>query len=93
MQNVEGRNGIVFLDEIDKIASRATKPGGGEVFATSVRAARNLLMGRWIEGHAKRRQAGATKYGMVKTDQDIHVHCGCMGQVAFTPEVTKSRAI
>ena len=63
--NVE-QNGIVFLDEIDKIASRSDV-GGGEVSRQGVQ--RDLLP--LVEGTTVN-----TKYGMVKTDHILFIASG-----------------
>jgi ATP-dependent HslUV protease ATP-binding subunit HslU len=60
-------NGIVFLDEIDKICSRADKVGGGDVSREGVQ--RDLLP--LIEGTTV-----ATKYGPVKTDHVLFIASG-----------------
>jgi ATP-dependent HslUV protease ATP-binding subunit HslU len=65
VQNVE-QNGIVFLDEIDKIASRS-EAGGGEVSRQGVQ--RDLLP--LVEGTTIN-----TKYGMVKTDHVLFIASG-----------------
>src|SRR6201991_3596612 len=65
VQNVE-QNGIVFLDEIDKIASR-NEAGGGEVSRQGVQ--RDLLP--LVEGTTIN-----TKYGMVKTDHILFIASG-----------------
>jgi ATP-dependent HslUV protease ATP-binding subunit HslU len=65
VQNVE-QNGIVFLDEIDKIASR-NEGGGGEVSRQGVQ--RDLLP--LVEGTTIN-----TKYGMVKTDHILFIASG-----------------
>ncbi|MBP0592833.1 ATP-dependent protease ATPase subunit HslU [Paraburkholderia sp. LEh10] len=65
VQNVE-QNGIVFLDEIDKIASR-NEVGGGEVSRQGVQ--RDLLP--LVEGTTIN-----TKYGMVKTDHILFIASG-----------------
>jgi ATP-dependent HslUV protease ATP-binding subunit HslU len=65
VQNVE-QNGIVFLDEIDKIASR-NEVGGGEVSRQGVQ--RDLLP--LVEGTTI-----STKYGMVKTDHILFIASG-----------------
>jgi ATP-dependent HslUV protease ATP-binding subunit HslU len=65
VQNVE-QNGIVFLDEIDKIASRS-EAGGGEVSRQGVQ--RDLLP--LVEGTTIN-----TKYGMVKTDHILFIASG-----------------
>jgi ATP-dependent HslUV protease ATP-binding subunit HslU len=63
--NVE-QNGIVFLDEIDKIASRS-EVGGGEVSRQGVQ--RDLLP--LVEGTTVN-----TKYGMIKTDHILFIASG-----------------
>ena len=63
--NVE-QNGIVFLDEIDKIASRS-EYGGGEVSRQGVQ--RDLLP--LVEGTTVN-----TKYGMIKTDHILFIASG-----------------
>jgi ATP-dependent HslUV protease ATP-binding subunit HslU len=65
VQNVE-QNGIVFLDEIDKIASRG-EVGGGEVSRQGVQ--RDLLP--LVEGTTIN-----TRYGMVKTDHILFIASG-----------------
>ncbi|CAD6541430.1 ATP-dependent protease ATPase subunit HslU [Paraburkholderia metrosideri] len=65
VQNVE-QNGIVFLDEIDKIASR-NEGSGGEVSRQGVQ--RDLLP--LVEGTTIN-----TKYGMVKTDHILFIASG-----------------
>jgi ATP-dependent HslUV protease ATP-binding subunit HslU len=65
IQNVE-QNGIVFLDEIDKIAARA-EGGGGEVSRQGVQ--RDLLP--LVEGTTIN-----TKYGMIKTDHILFIASG-----------------
>ena len=65
LKNVE-QNGIVFLDEIDKIASRSDS-GGPEVSRQGVQ--RDLLP--LIEGTTV-----STKYGMVKTDHILFIASG-----------------
>jgi len=65
VQNVE-QNGIVFLDEIDKIASRS-EIGGGEVSRQGVQ--RDLLP--LVEGTTIN-----TRYGMVKTDHILFIASG-----------------
>ena len=66
IQNVE-QNGIVFLDEIDKIASRAGNTTGGDVSRQGVQ--RDLLP--LVEGTTV-----STKYGMIKTDHILFVASG-----------------
>ncbi|WP_426116382.1 ATP-dependent protease ATPase subunit HslU [Massilia sp. PWRC2] len=63
--NVE-QNGIVFLDEIDKIASRS-EHGGAEVSRAGVQ--RDLLP--LVEGTTVN-----TKYGMIKTDHILFIASG-----------------
>lgn len=65
INNIE-QNGIVFLDEIDKIASRA-EAGGAEVSRQGVQ--RDLLP--LVEGTTVN-----TKYGMVKTDHILFIASG-----------------
>ncbi|WJF90163.1 ATP-dependent protease ATPase subunit HslU [Paraburkholderia bonniea] len=66
VQNVE-QNGIVFLDEIDKIAARNEGGGGGEVSRQGVQ--RDLLP--LVEGTTIN-----TRYGMVKTDHILFIASG-----------------
>jgi ATP-dependent HslUV protease ATP-binding subunit HslU len=65
VQNVE-QNGIVFLDEIDKIASRS-EAGGPDVSRAGVQ--RDLLP--LVEGTTIN-----TKYGMIKTDHILFIASG-----------------
>ena len=65
LRNVE-QNGIVFLDEIDKIASRQ-EYGGADVSRQGVQ--RDLLP--LVEGTTV-----STKYGMVKTDHILFIASG-----------------
>lgn len=65
MRNVE-QNGIVFLDEIDKIASRS-EVQGSDVSRQGVQ--RDLLP--LVEGAAV-----STKYGMIKTDHILFIASG-----------------
>jgi ATP-dependent HslUV protease ATP-binding subunit HslU len=60
-------DGIVFLDEIDKIASRSERAGGGDVSREGVQ--RDLLP--LIEGTVV-----ATKHGPVKTDHILFIASG-----------------
>jgi len=64
VQNVE-QNGIVFLDEIDKVAKRSE--GGADVSREGVQ--RDLLP--LVEGSTV-----STKYGMVKTDHILFIASG-----------------
>ena len=66
VQAVE-ENGIVFLDEIDKVAKRAGTGGSGEVSREGVQ--RDLLP--LIEGCTVN-----TKYGMIKTDHILFIASG-----------------
>ena len=67
IENAE-QNGIVFIDEIDKIASRGQEfRGGGDVSREGVQ--RDLLP--LIEGTTV-----STKYGMVKTDHILFIASG-----------------
>ncbi len=61
------QNGIVFLDEIDKIASRSDVRGGGDVSREGVQ--RDLLP--LIEGTTV-----STKYGTVRTDHILFIASG-----------------
>lgn len=61
------QNGIVFLDEIDKVCKRAEQGGGGDVSREGVQ--RDLLP--LIEGSTVN-----TKYGMVKTDHILFIASG-----------------
>ncbi|HUW27141.1 MAG TPA: ATP-dependent protease ATPase subunit HslU [Sulfuriferula sp.] len=61
------QNGIVFLDEIDKITSRNEAGGGGEVSRQGVQ--RDLLP--LVEGTTV-----TTKYGMVNTDHILFIASG-----------------
>ena len=65
LNNVE-QNGIVFLDEIDKITSRS-EAGGAEVSRQGVQ--RDLLP--LVEGTTV-----STKYGMIKTDHILFIGSG-----------------
>jgi ATP-dependent HslUV protease ATP-binding subunit HslU len=66
IESVE-QNGIVFLDEIDKIAARSELRGGGDVSREGVQ--RDLLP--LIEGTTV-----ATKHGPVKTDHILFIASG-----------------
>ncbi|MFT5721426.1 MAG: ATP-dependent HslUV protease ATP-binding subunit HslU [Motiliproteus sp.] len=61
------QNGIVFLDEIDKVTKRADSGGGGDISREGVQ--RDLLP--LIEGCTVN-----TKYGMVKTDHVLFIASG-----------------
>ncbi|SFZ70283.1 ATP-dependent protease ATPase subunit HslU [Chitinimonas taiwanensis] len=61
------QNGIVFIDEIDKVTSRGEGQGGGEVSRQGVQ--RDLLP--LVEGTTV-----STKYGMVKTDHILFIASG-----------------
>ncbi len=66
IESVE-QNGIVFLDEIDKVARRSEGHGGGEVSREGVQ--RDLLP--LVEGSTV-----STKYGMIKTDHILFIASG-----------------
>jgi ATP-dependent HslUV protease ATP-binding subunit HslU len=66
LANAEG-NGIVFIDEIDKVASRSEHAGGADVSRQGVQ--RDLLP--LVEGTTVN-----TKYGMVKTDHILFIASG-----------------
>ncbi|MCW8929781.1 MAG: ATP-dependent protease ATPase subunit HslU [Gammaproteobacteria bacterium] len=66
VNNVE-QNGIVFLDEIDKIATRSSGGGGPEVSREGVQ--RDLLP--LVEGSTV-----STKHGMIKTDHILFICSG-----------------
>jgi ATP-dependent HslUV protease ATP-binding subunit HslU len=61
------QNGIVFLDEIDKVTSRSEGQGGGEVSRQGVQ--RDLLP--LVEGTTV-----STKYGPIKTDHILFIASG-----------------
>jgi len=61
------QNGIVFLDEMDKIAKRGESSGGADVSREGVQ--RDLLP--LVEGSTV-----TTKYGMVKTDHILFIASG-----------------
>jgi ATP-dependent HslUV protease ATP-binding subunit HslU len=61
------QNGIVFLDEIDKVAQRSEGRGGGEVSREGVQ--RDLLP--LVEGSTV-----STRYGMIKTDHILFIASG-----------------
>lgn len=66
VESVE-QNGIVFLDEIDKICKRSDHGGGGEVSREGVQ--RDLLP--LVEGSTV-----STKYGVIKTDHILFIASG-----------------
>lgn len=66
INNLE-QNGIVFLDEIDKITQRSEYSGGGDVSREGVQ--RDLLP--LVEGSTV-----STKYGMIKTDHILFIASG-----------------
>ncbi len=66
IENVE-QNGIVFIDELDKVAKRAEHGGGGDVSREGVQ--RDLLP--LVEGTTV-----STKYGMIKSDHVLFIASG-----------------
>jgi ATP-dependent HslUV protease ATP-binding subunit HslU len=66
VESVE-QNGIVFIDEIDKITRRASEHGGADVSREGVQ--RDLLP--LVEGSTV-----STKYGMIKTDHILFIASG-----------------
>lgn len=62
-------SGIIFIDEIDKIASGSSKNGGGSVDVSREGVQRDLLP--VVEGSAVN-----TKFGMVKTDHILFIAAG-----------------
>ena len=66
LENAE-QNGIVFLDELDKVAKRSDSSSGGDVSREGVQ--RDLLP--LVEGCTV-----STKYGMVKTDHILFIASG-----------------
>jgi len=66
LHNVE-QNGIVFIDEIDKVARGGDRSNGADVSREGVQ--RDLLP--LIEGSTV-----STKFGMVKTDHILFIACG-----------------
>lgn len=66
IENVE-QNGIVFLDELDKVCRRSDHGSGGEVSREGVQ--RDLLP--LVEGSTV-----STKYGMIKTDHILFIASG-----------------
>lgn len=68
VENAE-QNGIVFIDEIDKVAKRADSGGGGGADVSREGVQRDLLP--LVEGCTV-----TTKYGMVKTDHILFIASG-----------------
>ncbi len=68
VENVE-QNGIVFLDEIDKVTRRSDSRGGGSADVSREGVQRDLLP--LVEGCTV-----STKYGMVKTDHILFIASG-----------------
>ncbi len=66
LENIE-QNGIVFIDEIDKVARGGERGSGADVSREGVQ--RDLLP--LIEGSTV-----STKFGMVKTDHILFIACG-----------------
>jgi len=66
LHNIE-QNGIVFIDEIDKVTRGNDRTGGADVSREGVQ--RDLLP--LIEGSTV-----STKFGMVKTDHILFIACG-----------------
>ena len=66
LHNIE-QNGIVFIDEIDKVARGGERSGGADVSRDGVQ--RDLLP--LIEGSTV-----STKFGMIKTDHILFIACG-----------------
>lgn len=66
IESVE-QNGIVFIDELDKVAKRAESGGGGDVSREGVQ--RDLLP--LVEGTTV-----STKYGMIKSDHILFIASG-----------------
>lgn len=66
IESVE-QNGIVFIDELDKVAKRSEQGGGGDVSREGVQ--RDLLP--LVEGTSV-----STKYGMVKSDHILFIASG-----------------
>jgi len=66
IENLE-QNGIIFIDEIDKICKRENFSGGGDISREGVQ--RDLLP--LLEGSTV-----STKYGMIKTDHILFIASG-----------------
>lgn len=66
IENVE-QHGIVFIDELDKVAKRAEHSGGGDVSREGVQ--RDLLP--LVEGSTV-----STRYGMIKSDHILFIASG-----------------
>lgn len=66
IENIE-HNGIVFIDELDKVAKRAENAGGGDVSREGVQ--RDLLP--LVEGTTV-----STKYGVIKSDHILFIASG-----------------
>jgi len=66
IESVE-QNGIVFIDELDKVAKRSEQGGGGDVSREGVQ--RDLLP--LVEGTTV-----STKYGMIKSDHILFIASG-----------------
>lgn len=66
IESVE-QNGIVFIDELDKVAKRSENSGGGDVSREGVQ--RDLLP--LVEGTSV-----STKYGMVRSDHILFIASG-----------------
>jgi ATP-dependent HslUV protease ATP-binding subunit HslU len=68
LQNLE-QNGIVFIDEIDKVAARSLEGGGSSADVSRQGVQRDLLP--LVEGTTV-----STKYGMIKTDHILFIASG-----------------
>ena len=68
VRNLE-QNGIVFIDEIDKVASRGLEGGGSSAEVSRQGVQRDLLP--LVEGTTV-----STKYGMVRTDHILFIASG-----------------
>jgi ATP-dependent HslUV protease ATP-binding subunit HslU len=68
LRNLE-QNGIVFIDEIDKVASRSAEGGGSGAEVSRQGVQRDLLP--LVEGTTV-----STKYGMVRTDHILFIASG-----------------